>query len=71
MLEKENLLEYHELFIKNGFEDLSSLYDISNDELKEIGITKMGHRKKLLKYINKRLNKNNKNDQYEGNTAYI
>ena len=46
-----NLSQYYHTFVDNGFEDLNSIMDITMDELKQIGIFKLGHRKKIFKHI--------------------
>ena len=56
--DKVKLPQYYHTFINNGFDDLQSIMDINDDELKQIGIFKMGHRKKIIKCIE--IN----NDQY-------
>eukprot|EP01084_Bolivina_argentea_P138642 244045_1 len=48
-----NLVQYYHVFVENGFDDLDSLTDIKMEELETIGIDKLGHRKKLLKFIKK------------------
>jgi len=54
-LEKEAKISgYFEVFIENGFESIESLYDITMDDLKEIGIQKLFHRKQLIKCIRQR-----------------
>eukprot|EP01084_Bolivina_argentea_P158020 275311_1 len=51
-LENEvNLEEYYDVFIENGFEDIESLQDLDENIMNSIGITKVGHRMKLMKYI--------------------
>eukprot|EP01084_Bolivina_argentea_P145619 255192_1 len=45
------LPQYIDTFIENGFEDLESLENVTMDDLIEIKITKLGHRKKLLAKI--------------------
>ena len=49
--DKVELPEYFDMFIENGLDDLDILQDINEDELISIGISKLGHRKKILKYI--------------------
>eukprot|EP01084_Bolivina_argentea_P253855 426577_1 len=45
--------QYLPLLIDNGFDSLSILKTVTNDELLNIGITKLGHRKKLLFCVQK------------------
>ena len=47
------LPQYFDVFIKNGFEDLESICDITKDELTQINITKLGHQKKIIREIQK------------------
>ena len=44
------LPQYYEILVDQGFEDLESMKDITMDNLKEIGIDKLGHRSKIFKY---------------------
>eukprot|EP01084_Bolivina_argentea_P319660 554452_1 len=49
------LPEYIDVFVENGYDDLNViLKTMSDDELKEIGINKRGHRKKIMLFINER-----------------
>ena len=73
-----HLEEYFNLFTKNGFDELDDMKDITINDLNIIGIKKLGHKKKLIKYIqklnanNNKNNENNKNIQYnEGQTEYM
>ena len=44
--------DYIELIIKNeGFDDLSTFCQLNDNDLKEIGINKKGHRMKFLNYF--------------------
>ena len=43
--------QYFDIFVENGFETLSSLKYLRMEELKEIGISKIGHRLRLLDEI--------------------
>lgn len=45
------LERYHEGFVKQGFEDLDSMQDVREEDLADIGVTKTGHRRKLLRCI--------------------
>ena len=54
-----NLLEYYNLFIENGFDDIDLIFDLNNNDLIEIGIKKKGHRMKILKEIKKTKEGNN------------
>ncbi|TDJ70539.1 MAG: adenylate cyclase, partial [Proteobacteria bacterium] len=49
-LHRIGLAEYATLFRENDL-DLTLLPDLTNDDLKELGITSLGHRKQLLKAI--------------------
>jgi len=46
------LPQYAELLISAGLE-LETIMDVTKEELEELGITKIGHRKKILKYAAK------------------
>jgi len=41
---------YYDLLIKNGYDDMESIRDITEDDLIHIGVKKLGHRKKIIKY---------------------
>ncbi len=45
------LSEYTQLLIENGFDTMDSVCEITNEELTEMGMTKMGHRKRFIKHI--------------------
>eukprot|EP01083_Nonionella_stella_P070228 187804_1 len=53
LTDKVKLAQYLDLFVNNGYDDLESMQDITFSELEQIGINKMGHRKKLAKYAAK------------------
>ena len=42
-----------DLFLFNGFESVQSLYGITHDDLKQIGVEKLGHRKQLIRCVKK------------------
>ena len=42
------LPKYYDLFISEGFDEISLFLELSESDLKELGILKMGHRKKIL-----------------------
>eukprot|EP01084_Bolivina_argentea_P205992 351794_1 len=44
------LPQYFETLVTNGYDDLEGVADVTSDELEQIGINKMGHRKKIVKY---------------------
>ena len=48
-----NLIEYHNIFIDNGFETLDELNDLSKKDLKDMGIIKIAHQNKILNSIKK------------------
>eukprot|EP01084_Bolivina_argentea_P234737 395164_1 len=64
------LPEYFDIFIEQGFEDLQSVKYVTANELELMGISKIGHKMKLLRFIAK-LNENQNQNyrQNEGNTA--
>eukprot|EP00486_Rosalina_sp_Unknown_P003213 CAMPEP_0201573050 /NCGR_PEP_ID=MMETSP0190_2-20130828/16683_1 /ASSEMBLY_ACC=CAM_ASM_000263 /TAXON_ID=37353 /ORGANISM="Rosalina sp." /LENGTH=250 /DNA_ID=CAMNT_0047999541 /DNA_START=480 /DNA_END=1232 /DNA_ORIENTATION=+ len=45
--------EYYETFIENGLEDMSIITALTEKELDLIGITKLGHKIKIIQEINK------------------
>eukprot|EP01083_Nonionella_stella_P164518 544692_1 len=42
---------YYELFIENGFDSIDLIKEMNKDDLNDIGITKRGHIKQILKQI--------------------
>ena len=53
MEEEVKLPQYFELLKEDGFDDLESVQDVADDDLKAMGIDKTGHRKKILKFVAK------------------
>ena len=53
-LESINLFNYNELLHLNGFDDINTIYLLTENDLIDIGIDKKGHRLKLLNEIKKR-----------------
>ena len=47
------LPQYYEMFMDQGFDDFEIIADITLNDLKEMGIDKIGHRKQILKYATK------------------
>jgi len=47
------LPEYTQLFIENGFDRMAMFENLSNEDLNLMGITKLGHRKKILSEVSK------------------
>ena len=47
------LPRYFNVLKENGFEDMESVLDLTLIEMKEMGIDKMGHRKRIMKHIAK------------------
>eukprot|EP01084_Bolivina_argentea_P103440 185274_1 len=69
--ETVGLEEYFYVLVKNGFDGMESVKMLTMNELNVLGIDKMGHRMKILKYIAK-LNQKKSNIAYkEGDTALI
>ena len=63
ILKPLNLTKYYNLFIDNGFETFNELNDLCIQDLKDMGINKVAHHKKILNAIKKRNNNNEqKND---------
>ncbi|XP_012713303.2 caskin-1 isoform X2 [Fundulus heteroclitus] len=42
------LSQYHQVLVQNGYENIDFITDITWEDLQEIGITKLGHQKKLM-----------------------
>ncbi|KAJ0033591.1 hypothetical protein NQD34_000698 [Periophthalmus magnuspinnatus] len=42
------LNQYYQVLVQNGYENIEFVSDISLEDLQEIGITKLGHQKKLM-----------------------
>ena len=53
MEETVKLGQYAQVLIDNGFDEMESLMDITMEELEEMGVDKMGHRKKIFKNAQK------------------
>ena len=51
ILKKANCGQYYNLFISEGFDELSMVFDLTEKDLKEIGINGLGFRRKILKGI--------------------
>ena len=45
------LPQYYDKLLKNGFDDLEFIQNITKEDLKKIGIDKIGHQKRILKFI--------------------
>jgi len=50
-LEANHLAEYKTQFANEGYEEMPDTVDITEEELKDMGISKTGHRKKLVRLI--------------------
>ncbi|KAM8845626.1 caskin-1 isoform 2-T2 [Spinachia spinachia] len=42
------LSQYHQVLVQNGYENIEFITDITWEDLQEIGISKLGHQKKLM-----------------------
>ncbi|XP_051807313.1 caskin-2 isoform X1 [Acanthochromis polyacanthus] len=42
------LSQYYQVLVQNGYENIDFISDISLEDLQEIGITKLGHQKKIM-----------------------
>merc|ERR1712080_145434 len=60
--------DLYDSFVENGFESIESLYDLTMEDLKELGITKLYHRKHLLKYVQKDKYKNRQSFSIQSHT---
>ncbi|XP_034044829.1 caskin-1 isoform X3 [Thalassophryne amazonica] len=47
-LSQLGLSQYYQVLVQNGYENIDFVSDISLEDLQEIGITKLGHQKKLM-----------------------
>ena len=50
-LRKMNMVQYYQNFIDQGFLNISTICEISNDQLVQIGVKLMGHRLEILRHI--------------------
>ena len=53
MEDEVKLPQYFELLKEDGFDDLESVQDVTEDDLKAMGINKTGHRRKIIKFVTK------------------
>ena len=53
MEDEVKLPQYFALLKENGFEDLDGVQDLTENDLREMGIEKMGHRRKIIKFVSK------------------
>uniref|UniRef100_UPI003CC9225D Caskin-1,Ephrin type-A receptor 6 n=1 Tax=Mus musculus TaxID=10090 RepID=UPI003CC9225D len=47
------LAQYYKVLVDNGYENIDFITDITWEDLQEIGITKLGHQKKLMLAVRK------------------
>lgn len=47
------LLWYFHVLRENGFEDMENALDLALNEMKEVGIDEMGHRKRIMHILHK------------------
>ncbi|KAG5854486.1 hypothetical protein ANANG_G00038350 [Anguilla anguilla] len=47
------LTQYYQILVQNGYENIDFITDITWEDLQEIGITKLGHQKKLMLAVKK------------------
>merc|ERR1712048_212410 len=57
MTEDVKLPQYIDVFFENGLEDIEVILTLTNDDLKDIGVKILGHRKKIMLHIKKKLEK--------------
>ena len=50
LMDTVKLPQYYHIFIDQGFDDLETIRCITRDDLKAIGIDKVGHQRKIMKY---------------------
>ncbi|XP_067390332.1 caskin-1 isoform X2 [Emydura macquarii macquarii] len=48
-----SLAQYYKVLVENGYENIDFITDITWEDLQEIGITKLGHQKKLMLAVKK------------------
>eukprot|EP01084_Bolivina_argentea_P147362 257838_1 len=53
LTETVGLEQYHDILVQNGYDDMENIADITQMDLMNIGIEKIGHRKKIIKYASK------------------
>ena len=58
------LLKYKDVFIENGFDDLTSILEIQDEHLKEMNVP-LGHKLKILKRVREHPMKREKENQAE------
>jgi len=51
---------YFDAMMANGFESVQSLYGVTHDDLKHIGVDKLGHRKQLIRCVQREQEKHRK-----------
>ncbi|XP_061604160.1 caskin-1 isoform X9 [Phyllopteryx taeniolatus] len=59
------LSQYHQVLVQNGYENIDFITDVTWEDLQEIGITKLGHQKKLMLAV-KRLAEMQRNSDGRG-----
>ena len=57
--------EYIQLFIDNGYDKWSAIKILTEDNLVQMGITKMGHRNRILHAIQQYGDRNDRNATYQ------
>merc|ERR1712048_492575 len=50
--------EYYDMFVADGYDDLESIKELGMDDLDAIGVKKTGHKKKILREIQKLVEQN-------------
>ena len=58
-LNEIGLNNYYWLFINSGCDDLETILTLNDNDLREMGIQKLGHRKKIMNHIAKQTNDGN------------
>ena len=69
--EEVELNEYVELFIENGFNDMDTIKGIKIEDLEAIGITKQGHKRKIIMAVEKLNGDSIEEDQVDDNDRDI
>ena len=58
-LNEIGLNNYYWLFMNSGCDDLETILTLNDNDLREMGIEKLGHRKKIMNHIAKQTNDEN------------
>ena len=51
-------LDYYQMFVDDGYDDLESIMNLKEEDLEKIGVVKNGHKKKIIREIQKLVEQN-------------